>query len=291
MTERKRRLILIRGLGHSGTTILDLALGAHPQITGLGEAVRLLEKPVAKDRHRGPAQLRGALRFKRECTCGLVADRCPVWGPVLRWLPAHDDQPLPVKLKRLLDGVGDESAASGRASWVVESYQDDFSLPFLDDPSLEIWVIHLTRDVRSWVHSRSRDGRQRGRWLPGLQPLLRWWRLSARHERQLMRCGKPVFRLGYEELALEPEASLRRLCAWLGLDFAPEMLQPVLQSGSHILAGNRVRFDLDRGRAIQYDSAWMQVGSGVAQLALALPALADLNQRLVYSGRASRGQR
>ena len=42
MTEPKRRLLLIRGLGHSGTTILDLALGAHPQITGLGEAVRLL---------------------------------------------------------------------------------------------------------------------------------------------------------------------------------------------------------------------------------------------------------
>ena len=29
-------LLLIRGLGHSGTTILDLALGAHPQIVGLG---------------------------------------------------------------------------------------------------------------------------------------------------------------------------------------------------------------------------------------------------------------
>ncbi len=40
-----RRLLLIRGLGHSGTTILDLALGAHPAITGLGEAVRLLETP------------------------------------------------------------------------------------------------------------------------------------------------------------------------------------------------------------------------------------------------------
>ena len=58
MSRGKQRLLLIRGLGHSGTTILDLALGAHPQITGLGEAVRLLEKPAAKDSHRGPAQLR-----------------------------------------------------------------------------------------------------------------------------------------------------------------------------------------------------------------------------------------
>lgn len=283
MTEPKRRLLLIRGLGHSGTTILDLALGAHPQITGLGEAVRLLERPAAKDSHRGPAQLRGELRFKRECTCGLVADRCPVWGPVLRWLPAHDDQPLPVKLKRLLDGVGDQSAASGRASWVVESYQDDFSLPFLDDPSLEIRVIHLTRDVRSWVHSRSRDGRQRGSLLPGLLPLLRWGRLCARHERQLKRCGKPVFRLGYEELALRPEQSLRRLCEWLELDFEAAMLSPVAHSASHILAGNRVRFDAKRSAAIHYDAQWMTAPSGVAQVALVLPWVAALNRRLVYS--------
>mgnify|MGYP001212325033 CR=1 FL=1 len=48
MSRGKRWLLLIRGLGHGGTTILDLALGAHPQITGLGEAVSLLKKPGAK---------------------------------------------------------------------------------------------------------------------------------------------------------------------------------------------------------------------------------------------------
>jgi hypothetical protein len=279
----KQRLLLIRGLGHSGTTILDLALGGHPQITGLGEAVRLLEKPSAKDSHRGPAQLRGDLRHQRHCTCGLVADACPVWGPILRWLPDHDNQLLPDKLKRLLSVLEPAAAGSAMDSWVVESYQDDFALPFLEDPTLDIRVIHLTRDVRSWVHSRARDGRQRGRLLPGLQPLLRWWRLSARHERQLRRCGKPVFRLGYEELALRPEQSLRRLCDWLELEFAPAMLAPVAQSGSHILSGNRVRFDAEKGSAILYDAAWMTHGAGIAQLALAWPPLAALNRRLVYS--------
>ena len=168
MSGGKQRLLLIRGLGHSGTTILDLALGAHPQITGLGEAVRLLEKPAVKDSHRGPAQLRGDLRHQRRCTCGQVADACPVWGPILRWLPTHDEQPLPEKLKNLLAGLEPAAVGTATNSWVVESYQDDFVLPFLEDPALDIRVIHLTRDVRSWVHSRSRDGRQRGRWLPGL---------------------------------------------------------------------------------------------------------------------------
>ena len=45
---RMPTLLLIRGLGHSGTTILDLALGAHPDIVGLGEAARILERPTAQ---------------------------------------------------------------------------------------------------------------------------------------------------------------------------------------------------------------------------------------------------
>ena len=87
-------LLLIRGLGHSGSTILDLALGAHPQLIGLGEAVRVLERPRLGEEHKGPQQLRGDLRFERRCTCGELAGDCPVWGPLLAWLPAHDDRPL-----------------------------------------------------------------------------------------------------------------------------------------------------------------------------------------------------
>jgi len=277
---------LIRGLGHSGTTILDLALGAHPQLVGLGEAARILERPAAGEESRGPAQLRGDLRFQRRCTCGEKAADCPVWGPLLDWLPAHDQQPLAEKLQRLLEGVetaSTKTVASSPPTWVVDSYQGDFELPFHRGDDLEIRIIHLTRDLRSWVHSRARDGRNRGQWLPGLKPLLRWCRVNARHERWLRRCGKPVFRLGYEELALQPEASLRRLCTWLEIPFDERMLQPASYSSSHLLAGNRVRFDPERSGAIRYDGAWMAGPAGLAQLALALPWVAALNRRLVYS--------
>ena len=288
----KRQLLLIRGLGHSGTTILDLALGAHSQIVGLGEAVRLLEKPAPEDSHRGPAQLRGELQHRRRCTCGQVAAECPVWGPLLRWLPEHDDQSLPRKLNQLLDALNTAEAASdGVHPWIVESYQDDVVLPWLEDPSIEIRILHLTRDLRSWVHSRSRDGREQGQWFAGLKPLLRWCRLSSRHERLFRLTGKPVFQLGYEELALEPEQTLRRLCAWLGLPFEEAMLQPALHSTSHILSGNRMRFDTNRSASIAYDGSWMASRSGLAQLALMLPWVAALNQRLVYSGRQRSSKR
>jgi uncharacterized protein (DUF2237 family) len=172
---------------------------------------------------------------------------------------------------------------SSSTSWVIDSYQGDFSLPFEPDSDLDIRVIHLTRDLRSWVHSRARSGRERGRWFPGLKPLLRWCWMNARHERLLQRCPHPVLRLGYEQLALDPEASLRRICTWLGLEMSEQMLQPGQFSTSHVLSGNRMRFDAKRSAAIRYDASWMAAPTGLGQAALAVPWVAALNRRLVYS--------
>ena len=278
------KLLLIRGLGHSGTTILDLALGAHPQMVGLGEAARILARPAPSDAHRGPAQLRGDLRFERRCTCGEVAADCPVWGPVLAWLPEHDDCSLAVKMKRLIAALERAHVLeSSSTSWVIDSYQGDFTLPFEQESDLEIRVIHLTRDLRSWVHSRARSGRERGRWLPGLKPMLRWCWMNARHECLLQRCPHPVLRLGYEQLALEPEGTLGRICSWLGLEMSEQMLQPGQFSTSHVLSGNRMRFDPKRSASIRYDASWMAAPSGLAQAALGVPWVAALNRRLVYS--------
>ena len=282
----RTRLLLIRGLGHSGTTILDLALGAHPSIIGLGEAVRILERPLPEDAQRGPAQLRGPLRFERSCTCGKLAADCPVWGPLLDWLPSHDDWPLKAKLRHLFSTM----PSTGQPRWVVDSFQDDRILPFWTDDDVEIRVIHLTRDVRSWVHSRSRKERQQGRRFAELRPLLRWWRLNARDAHRFKALGDRVFHLGYEELALQPEVALRRVCDWLELPFADTMLAPGDYSASHVLSGNRMRFDPDRRQRIRYDGSWMKAVPGLTHLALCCPGLSRLNRKLVYSGSLPPGE-
>ena len=45
----KKKLILIRGLGHSGTTILDTILGKHSSIVGIGEGIRVLRGVKKKE--------------------------------------------------------------------------------------------------------------------------------------------------------------------------------------------------------------------------------------------------
>ena len=273
-------LLLIRGLGHSGSTILDLALGAHSQVVGLGEAARVLAQPTPEEAHKGPQKLRGDLRFERRCTCGALAADCPLWGPLLDWLPGHDDQPLEQKFNRLVQPL---AAASPR--WVVESFQADEQLLEARSLGRPVRVIQLTRDVRSWVHSESRRGVARhGRGAAvGWRSLLRWWRMNRRWEQLLCRSPHPVFRLGYEELALAPEPALQRLCTWLELPFEPAMLQPGMHSTSHIISGNRLRFEPGQGDAIRYDAAWLSSSSLALRLAPLLPGVDRLNRRLVYS--------
>jgi hypothetical protein len=256
-----------------------MALGAHPQIVGLGEAVRVLERPRPGEAHRGPQRLRGDYRFERLCTCGALAGRCAVWGPLLDWLPDHDDRPLVEKFNRLIAPLTAEAPR-----WMVDSFQADEQL--LDPRALgrPVRVIHLVRDVRSWVHSEARRGIERhGRGAgAGWRSLLRWWRVNCRLEHRLRRSGCPVFTLGYEELALAPESAMRRLCSWLELDFEAAMLKPGLNSRSHIVSGNRMRFEPGQSDAIRYDAAWLSSRALSVRLAPLLPSVGRLNRRLVY---------
>ena len=87
----------------------------------------------------------------------------------------------------------------------------------------------------------------------------------------------------YEELALAPEATLKLLCDWLGLDFFPGMLSPENSSRSHIIAGNRMRYLAGKRNRIVYDGAWLASNSLSVRASLLVPGVASLNQRLVYS--------
>ena len=273
-------LLLIRGLGHSGSTILDLALGAHPSVLGLGEAVRVLDKPLPEEPRQGPRDLRSDLRFKLPCTCGDSAGDCLVWGPILSWLREHDDRPLIEKFKRLIDPL-----MSASTRWLVESFQSDHQLIHAVDLGIPVRVVYLVRDVRSWSHNEARRGVTRyGRGITvGWRSLLRWWRVNRRTERLLQDSGHPIFHLGYEELALQPEAALRKLCDWLDIAFDLSMLEPGLNSRSHIVLGNPMLAKPVETHAIRYDAAWLTSTALSLRVAPLLPSVAAMNRRLVYS--------
>ena len=98
------------------------------------------------------------------------------------------------------------------------------------------------------------------------------------------RSGMPVLRVGYEELALRPEITLRLICEWLGLEFSAQMLSPGTYSKSHILLGNRVRWQGDRNQKIAYDGSWLACNeTSFSSLVFSVPLVAKMHRSLVYS--------
>ena len=99
--------------------------------------------------------------------------------------------------------------------------------------------------------------------------------------------GVPVLRVGYEELALRPEFTLKLICKWLHLDYTQQMLRPGLYSNSHILLGKRVRQQSDRNQQIAYDASWLRdSGLVFSAFLFSLPFITQMHRDLVYSNDA-----
>jgi hypothetical protein len=90
-TETPVKVLKVAGLGRSGSTILDVVLGNHPQIESVGEVGNLIRTGwISRESLRGidPKRIRRPL-----CTCGRRLDvpyveapeeACPFWSGVRR---------------------------------------------------------------------------------------------------------------------------------------------------------------------------------------------------------------
>ena len=280
MNNHRYRLLLIRGLEHSGTTILDLALGGNPQIVGLGEASRLLREPRPGDKHNGPRLLRGPERFSRLCTCGETASNCSVWGDYLSWLVENDSVNMSLKFACLLDRY----ASRDSNVWCVDSYQDDLSLLSLPSEKFDLRIIHLVRDIRSWLPGRIKASRREGLPFSRIRGAARWIYVNNKFSRVFNASSLPILRMGYEEFAMYPELCLRMICKWIGVPFCDNMLSPGAYSGSHVLLGNPIKNNSLKFKSINYDASWMSGNFDVVSSSCVfLPFVAKMNKKLVYS--------
>jgi hypothetical protein len=97
--------------------------------------------------------------------------------------------------------------------------------------------------------SQKRGGRNNARSLAG-------WRNYYRRALPLVEQHVPahaLFRLRYEDLAQNPEATGRRLCEFAGLAFEPAMLDLSLAT-RHMVNGNDTRFAPAKG--FRLDERW-----------------------------------
>ncbi len=249
------RLVYITARGHSGSTLLEMMLGAHPAGESLGELKALARK-------RGNA-----------CRCGAASvPDCPFWSKVDELL--HRNSPF--SLEELDTEPEDQEAfeaqnlallqaaaeASG-AEFVVDSSKSLRRLTRLDRIGLDVDVIVLRRSPLGVVCSNLRRGRD-------------WRAESRRYTIATMKTrayleGRTVHELSYDALVRDPRGALGRLMQSLGYAATPEQFEWASQP-SHTFAGNAMRFSTES--TIRRDERWkreLSLAQKIGILWLTLP--------------------
>jgi hypothetical protein len=259
------KVIYIGGYGRSGSTVLDIILGNHSQVTGLGEVTYLA------DDYTGTS---------RTCSCGSPYDQCSFWKD---FFPNSSPDVESARILRKVQGLffiprlllglvakRDSDAYRTYHSHLFGHVEAQTQKPIIVDSSKsarkvagrflalhrlageDVYVVHLVRNGLATMESLTLTGSNwalEGRIRPPKWPGLRaafGWALTNLWTSLLGRFLPPdhYMRLRYEDLAADPAGSLRKIGRFCGFD--PEELivridrNDYFQVG-HLVGGNRIR--------------------------------------------------
>ncbi len=308
---RPRTLVLyIVGAGRSGSTLLEMVLGEHPEIVVSGEL-----------RHLWSA----GFRRNQTCACGSQFNDCPFWAAVtdtLRNAGMADDEPLAVersirervRVRKLLeltglrtttysgamradDLVGQLYAAiadTSGANVVVDSSKSSLMCLLLArNRDIDLRVIHLVRDARgvafSWAQPKQwlgdPDNKAAEMRTHRIQKSCGDWALANVLADLCRRRASRYTLMRYEDFAARPVASVSQALNELALD---ELLASgrfsavVAKPANHSIMGNPIRFATGEVE-IRADERWkreMSRRDHLVATVLTLPLLARYRYQL-----------
>ena len=238
-----RRVIYVAGLGHSGSTLLDLLLGTGRKAVSLGQIWTVLREDPLKSR-------------ARVCTCGAEAPDCPLWGPILQRLGAaagalSEAERYRIVLARVKDLYGPQMAIVDSSKQVA-----NFAILSKELPELQLLVLHNIKDVRAFTISMIDNAVRRKSAVASPERIfLEWYRANrAAHLEVCKAQGRPPFRLTYEAICFATQTVADRTAEYLG--------EPYIEPGTplkgrrHIISGNRFRLSESAATNIAYDCRW-----------------------------------
>ena len=282
-------VIYITSDNRSGSTMLDMMLGGHSNITALGE-IHHLRSYVLQDRSDyNPIH-------ELVCLCGKEVSDCKYWTEIemalgrsfdlLKLRPYYlvrDKQgsALDQNLRKFIRWVlqrlpglyenrityrilGDKVVATDSfdlyetvsrisgAPYVLDSSKDPFRLrELIYKGAKRIKVIILYRDYKGVIHSKTRRG------MPLKKAAMQWKRhvqqmdLFSKHLN-----GNQVLRVRYEDLCTNTEKEMRRICGFLDLNFELAVLQRN-REGLHQIGGSPSKF-IGSEQSIKLDESYKE---------------------------------
>jgi hypothetical protein len=288
--ENTVKYVYIFSAGHSGSTLLDLLLGSHSQITSLGE-IEHLSKNIS---------------LNTKCSCGMNIRECSVWQQVLSTISRKLDVdifntpyalnmglPNPVVIKdkihstkryqykrRFFNGlryialkysckifepllsiqyksiehtflVYNAMLNLHKTKMIVDSSKSYLrGIGVYNKSPDNVRVILLTRDGRGVLYSNLKRNSSM------CKSVIGWKKYYTRSTTLIRKYVKKehLLRVKYEDLSEKPSSILKNICNFLNVKYEDKMLD---FSGHihHITNGNNMRFV--KSSEIKIDKAWM----------------------------------
>lgn len=239
------KVAFILGDGYSGSTLLDMILGSHSRMCGLGE----IDAESFDD----------FLTRNQLCTCLFRARECHFWAEVLRRLGkvgagaeftlGGADGEAGGVTRRTLELFRAVKEVSGAEVLVDSSKLFERARELAESGEVEPKVIHLVRDGRGVAYSHMKRGQSFE------QAVFHWVKRNAEVQGWLTSAGAPRHVVvKYEELCARPAETARRVCEFIGAEWEPQMMNFGLRP-HHNVRGNTMRF-LIKDSSIKLDEVW-----------------------------------
>jgi hypothetical protein len=277
---RRLRLVYVLAASHSGSTLLSMLLGSHPDLCTVGELKAVIHEDINR----------------YQCSCGELIRQCPFWArinalmrksgfafdisepytdvkairsPYVRrllrplhrgaWLEHLRDAALRCSptWRREYPRVQARTAALIRAVFhltganiIVDSSKYALRLKYaLRNPALDVQVVRLIRDGRAVALTYRVDDHR-----PSMRKCAEEWRRSNEEAEELLGRVAPArwTEVRYEELCADPRATMQRLFRFI--DVAPGPVNLDFRSRSRHVVGNWMR--LQETTEIKRDDRW-----------------------------------
>jgi hypothetical protein len=232
------RIVFIRSLAHSGSTLLDMLISSHPDVVSVGEVVRFNKYPNS------------------QCACQRIIWDCPFWKAVEEVMRARFD----LTLRDLQQWAGDRETferhnlalfdgvreVSGKHVIVDSSKHINRLKHLVESEQLDVLPIHLIRNPLGVVYSHVRRGddwryhaRQYAKGLIATQDYLR---------------RRPHIEVRYDDLVNDPNNTLARVMEGIGLNYDPDQLNWAGRTRHNCNGNRKVRYS--ENSTIRMDSDW-----------------------------------
>jgi len=216
--------VFIVGFQRSGTTLLRMMLNAHPEIAIPHDSAELWfhYRDKAASAYGG---LVDASQVTRMVDDLLAEPRIKAWQtdlPREQLLAGPMPQSFPEVMRRFHEVF---TRLHGKTIWGDKNTGTLVALDMLNRYFPDCKIIHLVRDGRDCALSHASK-----EYIYGYENVLRSaveWReqTSLCHKMGAMLPPERFLESRYEDLVLTPETELQKICAFLGVPYAPQMLK------------------------------------------------------------------